>query len=137
MMDLTKSILISAAGMRAQGTRMRVVAENLANMNSIATTPGGDPYQRKFVTFGSELDKATGLMKVHVEDIERDQSDFRLRHDPSHPGADAAGYVKLPNVLMLVEMMDMREAQRSYEANVNVIDVTKSMIKRTVDLLKS
>lgn len=137
MMDLTKSILISAAGMRAQGTRMRVVAENLANVNSTSMTPGGDPYRRQVVTFSSELDRATGMTKVGIDAIKQDLSDFNLKFDPSHPAANEAGYVKLPNVKSLVEMMDMREAQRSYEANVNVIEVTKSMIKRTVDLLKS
>jgi flagellar basal-body rod protein FlgC len=137
MMDLTKSILISAAGMRAQGTRMRVVAENLANVNSTSMTPGGDPYRRQVVTFSSELDRATGMTKVGIDAIKQDLSDFELKFDPSHPAANEAGYVKLPNVKSLVEMMDMREAQRSYEANVNVIEVTKSMIKRTVDLLKS
>jgi flagellar basal-body rod protein FlgC len=137
MMDLTKSILISAAGMRAQGTRMRVVAENLANVNSTGSAPGEDPYRRQVVTFRSELDRATGVTKVRIDAIENDLSDFDLKYDPSHPAANDAGYVKLPNVRTLVEMMDMREAQRSYEANVNVIEVTKSMIKRTVDLLKS
>ncbi len=136
-MDISKTLLISAAGMRAQGTRMRVIAENLANVNSTALTPGGDPYRRQIVSFKDELDKAQGVSLVTVDKIDHDRSDFQIRYDPAHPAADEQGYVKLPNVNTLVELMDMREAHRSYEANVNVIESVKSMLKRTVDLLRT
>ncbi len=136
-MDLGKTVMISASGMRAQGTRMRVIAENLANANSTSQVPGGDPYRRQIVTFKSELDRASGVTTVNVDKVRTDQSAFNMRFDPAHPAADDDGYVKMPNVKTLVEMMDMREAQRSYEANVNVIEAVKSMVRRTVDLLRS
>lgn len=135
-MEMMKSMLIAAAGMRAQAERWRVIAENLANASSTATRPGEDPYRRRIPVFKAELDRATGTETVKVSSVVKDMSDFREQYMPGHPAADARGYVKMPNVSSLVEMMDMREAQRSYEANLSVIDNTRSMLARTVDLLK-
>jgi flagellar basal-body rod protein FlgC len=136
-MDLTKSLQVSFAGMNAQGTRLRVVAENLANAESTAQTPGGEPYRRKVVTFQSVLDKTTGATSVKVSRIMPGGGDFERRFDPGHPGADAEGYVLMPNVNPLLELMDMREAQRSYQANLDVIDAAKTMLSRTIDLLRA
>ena len=135
-MDLTKTIMISAAGMRAQGVRMRVIAENLANANSLPLSPGADPYRRKLVTFKNELDKEIGAHTVSIGRVIKEPGDFSKRFDPQHPGADKDGYVKLPNVKGMIELMDMREAQRSYEANINVIEAAKRMISRTIDVLR-
>jgi flagellar basal-body rod protein FlgC len=135
-MEIMKSMLIAASGMRAQAERFRVIAENLANVSSTATKPGEDPYRRKIPVFKAELDRATGAETIKVSSIVKDMSEFREQFMPGHPAADARGYVKMPNVSSLVEMMDMREAQRSYEANLSVIDNTRSMLARTVDLLK-
>lgn len=135
-MEMMKSMLIAAAGMRAQAERWRIIAENLANASSTATKPGEDPYRRKIPVFKAELDHATGVEMVKVSRVAKDMSDFREQYMPGHPAADAHGYVKMPNVNSLVEMMDMREAQRTYEANLSVIDNTRSMLARTVDLLK-
>ncbi len=135
-MDTMKSMLIAASGMRAQAERMRVIAENLANASSTASKPDGDPYRRQVPVFKAELDRASGVQKVRVKDVVHDMSDFREQYMPGHPAADERGYVKMPNVNSLVEMMDMREAQRAYEANLNVIDNTRTMVARTVDLLK-
>lgn len=135
-MDLLKALQISAAGMQAQGVRVRVIAENVANASSLAETPGGDPYRRKFVTFENLLDRELGVEKVQVKRIGVDPSPFGRRFDPQHPGADADGYVKTTNVKSLVEMMDLRQAQRSYQANLNVISTSKAMIQRTIDLLR-
>ena len=136
-MDLMKSIKISAAGMHVQGQRLKVIAENLANADSLSTEPGGDPYRRKVVTFQNMLDRKLGAELVKVKDIATDQSEFKKQFDKSHPAADEDGYVKLPNVNPLVELMDMREAQRSYEANLRIIDVSRSMLTRTIDLLRN
>jgi flagellar basal-body rod protein FlgC len=135
-MDTMKSMLIAASGMRAQAERMRVIAENLANASSTASKPDEDPYRRQVPVFKAELDRASGVQKVRVKDVVHDMSDFREQYMPGHPAADERGYVKVPNVNSLVEMMDMREAQRAYEANLNVIDNTRTMVARTVDLLK-
>ncbi|HNB26099.1 MAG TPA: flagellar basal body rod protein FlgC [Alphaproteobacteria bacterium] len=135
-MDLMQSLMISAAGMKVQGERLRVVAENLANADSVAETPGGDPYRRKTITFRNEMDRALGLETVQVDKVGADRSDFRLKYDPGNPAADAKGYVKLPNVNSLIEMTDMREAQRSYEANLRAIEVARTMLQRTIDLLR-
>jgi flagellar basal-body rod protein FlgC len=135
-MDLEKSLQASFAGMNAQGTRLRVIAENLANADSAAQTPGGEPYRRKVVTFKSVLDKTTGATTVKVARIVGGGGEFERRYDPSHPGADAEGYVLMPNVNPLLELMDMREAQRSYQANLDTIDAAKTMISRTIDLLR-
>ena len=135
-MPLEKSMIVSAAAMKAQGTRLRVIAENVANANSTAERPDGDPYRRKIVTFHNVLDRELGMRVVRVRGIRGDQSDFGLRFDPQHPAANTDGYVKTPNVNSLMEMTDMREAHRSYEANLNMIEVTKSMLSRTLDLLR-
>lgn len=135
-METMKSMLIAASGMRAQAERMRVIAENLANANSAASTPEEDPYRRQMPVFKTELDRVTGVPAVRVKGVVTDNSDFREQYMPGHPAADERGYVKMPNVNSLVEMMDMREAQRAYEANLSVIDNTRTMMARTVDLLK-
>jgi flagellar basal-body rod protein FlgC len=135
-MEMMKSMLIAASGLRAQSERWRVIAENLANASSTATKPGEDPYRRKVAVFQSELDAATRTETIRVKKIVKDMSAFREQYMPGHPAADARGYVKLPNVSSLIEMMDMREAQRAYEANLSVIDNTRTMLSRTVDLLR-
>lgn len=135
-MDLQKSMMISAAGLKAQSTRMRVIAENLANASSIASIPGGDPYRRKSVTFKNVMDRQAGVQTVQVGQIRVDKSELSKKYDPSHPGADEQGYVKQPNVSGLVEAMDMREAQRSYESNLSAIDASRNMMMNTIDLLK-
>ena len=135
-MDFLKSIAIAASGLRAQAGRMRVISENLANSDSTAQTPGSDPFRRKIATFRSEMDRALDAHTVGLGRVRNDPSDFRLKHEPGHPAADANGNVKYPNVNALIEMNDMREAQRSYEANINVIGATRRMIQRTLDILK-
>jgi len=136
MSELFKTMRISGAGMRTQGVRLRVISQNLANVNSLATEPGGKPYQRKVVTFKNELDRNLGLSKVTVANIRPDTSDFGKKFDPGHPAADADGYVLTPNVNGIIEMSDMREAQRTYEANLNVIKSSKSMISQAIDILR-
>ena len=136
MDDLLKTLRISAAAMKAQGTRLRVIAENIANADSLAQEPGRDPYRRKIVTFKNELDRRIGVRTVAIDKIKTDKSDFEKRFNPNHPAADADGYVLIPNVNTLIEMMDMKEAQRSYEANLNVIKSSKAMLQGTIDLLK-
>jgi flagellar basal-body rod protein FlgC len=135
-MEFVRSIMVAASGLRAQAGRMRVVAENLANANSTATTPGADPYRRRVPTFQSRFDRELGAQTVQLGRVEQDRSDFQLRLEPGHPAANAEGYVRYPNVNSLVETMDMREAQRSYEANLNVIGATRRMIQRTLDILR-
>ena len=135
-MDLMESLMISAAGMRAQGQRLRVVAENLANADSVSEVSGGDPYRRKTISFKNQLDRELGMETVQVSKVGEDPSDFRMKYDPGNPAADAKGYVKLPNVNSLIEMSDMREAQRSYEANLRAIEVARSMLQRTIDLIR-
>lgn len=136
-MDLSKLLRISAAGMDAQGTRMRTITENMANADALPTKPGEEPYRRKMVMFRSVLDRQLGMQTIHADRIVNDKTDAKLRFDPTHPAADEKGYVKAPNVNTLIEVMDMRQAQRSYEANLGVIEITKSMIARTIDILKS
>jgi flagellar basal-body rod protein FlgC len=125
---------VAVSALRAQQSRMRVIAENLANANSTAQTPGGDPYRRQTPIF--KPTKLAGAQGVTMSGVEPDQTAFRVEHNPGHPAADAEGYVKLPNVNGLVEALDMREAQRAYEANLNVIETSRSMQQRTLDLLK-
>jgi flagellar basal-body rod protein FlgC len=136
-MDFMKSLAIAASGLRAQAGRMRVISENIANADSTAQQPGGDPYRRKIPSFIAEVDRALGANVVALGRIRPDQTDFRTRYEPGHPAADARGYVKYPNVDSLVELTDMREAQRSYEANLNVIGATRRMIQRTLAILTS
>ena len=135
-MDLMKSIKIAAAGMRVQGTRLKVISENIANADSLSPVEGGDPYRRKVVTFENALNRELGTSLVRVRNIDVDSTEFRKNYQPGHPAADKDGYVRLPNVNALVEMMDMREAQRSYEANLRIIDVSKKLVARTIDLLR-
>ncbi|MEE2761449.1 MAG: flagellar basal body rod protein FlgC [Pseudomonadota bacterium] len=134
--ELIGSLRISAAGMRAQGTRLRVISENIANANSLPTDPGQDPYQRKLLTFRNRLDKEIGVETVEVKKVIADRSQFSRRFDPSHPAADAEGYVLAPNVNVLIEMMDMREAQRSYEANLSAMRSSRSMMQSTIRMLR-
>mgnify|MGYP002630566865 FL=1 len=136
MDDILKTIQISSAGMRVQGARLRVISENIANANSLAQDPNGKPYRRKMITFQNEFNKATGLRSVSVHKVSADPSAFGKQFNPNHPAADADGYVLTPNVNTLLEMTDMREAQRSYEANLNVIKASKSMLTNAIDLLR-
>ena len=136
-MDFLKSMQIAASGLRAQTGRMQVIAENVANADSTAQRPGGDPYRRKIPTFRSEMDRALEANTVTMGKIRPDPTDFRTKYEPGHPAADQNGYVKYPNVNSLIELNDMREAQRSYEANTNVITATRRMIQRTIDLLRA
>jgi flagellar basal-body rod protein FlgC len=135
--DFMRSMGIATSGLRAQAGRMRVISENIANADSTAPTAGGDPYQRKVPTFSSQLDRALDAQVVSLGRVARDTSAFRTKYEPNNPAADAAGNVKYPNVNSLVEMTDMRDAQRSYEANLNIIGATRRMIQRTLDILKS
>jgi flagellar basal-body rod protein FlgC len=135
-MDLEQAMQLAAKGMRAQGVRMRVISENLANAETTGKKAGEAPYRRQIVTFKNELDRASNTKEVSVDKIQPDNSDFVMKFDPSHPAADKNGYVKMPNVNPLVEMMDMREAQRSYEANLGVIEMSRSMLMKTIDLLR-
>ena len=135
-MDLLKSMKISASGMKAQGERMRIISENLANKDSIGATPDQDPYRRKVVTFANVLDREIDAQKVVVDKVTEDKSEFGSRFDPNHPAADDDGYVKVPNVNSLVEVMDMKETQRSYQANLGAIDASKKMIMQTLEILR-
>ena len=135
-MDLGSAMSLAASGMKVQAARLRVTAENLANAESTAATPGGDPSRRKTVSFADRRDAASGLDLVDIDRYGVDRSDFELRHEPGHPAADANGNVKYPNVNPLIELTDMREAQRSYEANLNALQLARQMIGRTLDLLR-
>ena len=135
--DFLKSLTIAASGLHAQLGRMRIITENIANADSTAQTAGGDPYRRKVPTFSSALDRTLDAQVVTLGRIRPDQSSFRIKHEPGNPAADASGNVKYPNVNAMVEMTDMRDAQRSYEANLNIISATRRMIQRTLDILKS
>ena len=135
-MELKSVMDVSASGLRAQSLRIRVIAENLANADSVANEPGGTPYARKIVNFQPDIDRDTGATGVRVAAIETDSSKFKSVYKPGTPGADAAGYVKMPNVNAMVEMTDIKAAQRSYEANLNAIEAAKNLTMRTIDLLK-
>lgn len=135
--DFARSMGIATSGLRAQAGRMRVISENIANADSTTPTSGGDPYRRKVPTFSSTLDHTLDANVVALGRVVPDATAFRIKHDPSNPAADAQGNVKFPNVNPLVEMTDMRDAQRSYEANLNIIHATRTMIQRTLDILKS
>ena len=135
-MDMDRALRISAAGMAAQSARLRVVAENLANRDSTGETPGADPYRRRTISFANQLDRATGTQTVNVSRIGQAPGEFPKRFDPSHPAADAQGYVKTPNIDSLIEVMDMREAQRSYSANLSVLEATRGMLTRTIEALR-
>lgn len=137
MDPLVASLKISASGLEAQSSRLRVVSENLANARSTGDTPGADPYRRKTISFAQELDRAAGAATVEVKKIGVDRSEFRTEYDPGNPAADPNGVVKYPNVNILVEMADMREANRSYEANLQSIRQARDLINSTIDLLRS
>ena len=136
-MDFLKSIMIAASGLRAQSGRMRVISENIANADSTSRTPGGNPYRRQIPSFKSSFDRELEAKTVKLGRILPDKSDFRTRFEPGHPAADANGYVKLPNVNTLIEMTDLQEAQRSYQANLNVVSATRSMVTKTLEILKA
>jgi flagellar basal-body rod protein FlgC len=135
-MDFTTSMSVSASGLKAQGERMKTISENIANANSTAATAGGDPYRRKIPTMKDQFDRELGATVVETGKPVEDQSAFRLQYDPGNPVADANGYVKLPNVNSLVEIMDMRDAQRAYEANLTTMDAAKTMLMHTIALLQ-
>jgi flagellar basal-body rod protein FlgC len=136
-MDFMRSIMIAATGLRAQSSRMRVISENIANANSTAQTANGDPYRRRVPTFNTNFDRELQATVVSMGNVRTDQSAFTVRNEPGHPAADQAGNVKYPNVNALIETVDMREAQRSYEANLNVISATRRMIQRTIEILRA
>ncbi len=136
-MEFNKTMGIAAAGLAAQNTRIRVIAENMANADSVANEPGGEPYRRKVVVFDNSFDRELQATMVEVDRVLEDRNtSFGRRFDPNHPGADDQGYVLTPNVTGLVEMMDLRQAQRSYEANLRVIESARSMVSRTIELLR-
>jgi flagellar basal-body rod protein FlgC len=128
------AMAVAASALKAQQARMRVIAENMANVDSTSRTPGGDPYRRKIPVFSAH--EVDGVDGVEMTKVEPDATAFKTAYEPGHPGADANGYVKLPNVDSLVEAMDMRDAQRAYEANLNVIETSRAMQSRTLDILK-
>jgi flagellar basal-body rod protein FlgC len=135
-MDLTQAMHVAASGMKVQGARMRILAQNLANADSAPVSPGAMPYRRQTITFENALDRQLGVERVRVARTDLDRSPFPSRHMPGHPAADADGYLLMPNVDPLLEMMDLREAQRSFEANLNALTLARSMIQRTLDLLR-
>ena len=134
--QLKSSFFIGASGMRAQSERIKVLAQNIANTSSTALTPDGDPYRRKTITFANILDKEHNIERVRVQSIGEDQSDFKLKYEPTHPAANEDGYVKYPNVNGLLEITDMQEAQRAYTANMNVLNMTRQMINRTIQMIQ-
>lgn len=134
---LSTALKVASTGLNAQSQRLRVVSENLANAQSTGDTPGADPYRRKTISFAAELDKATGGSTVDVLKVDRDPSDFPLEYLPGHEAADANGYVKMPNVNPIIEMADVSEANRSYQANLQVIKQARNLISMTIDLMRN
>jgi flagellar basal-body rod protein FlgC len=134
--DLNASLPVSAAGMEAQMARIKVIAENLANQNTTGSSPGAEAYRRRTITFQNRLDKELGVETVSVKSVGTDKSDLPLRYEPGNPAANKDGYVKTPNVNSFIELMDMRDAEQSYSANLNVASTTRTMLTRTLDLLK-
>lgn len=134
---LQTTLRIGASGLQAQSLRLRVIAENMANAHSTGRTPGSDPYTRKVISFESQVDEAASANMVRVAAVERHRAPYRVEHMPGHPAADAQGYVRLPNVDLIVEAADMREANRSYEANLQAIRQAREMISMTIDMLRS
>lgn len=134
--DLSISADIAASGMKAQAERLKVISQNMANVDSVSAEPGGEPYRRQVVSFQNYVDQETGAQKVRVDKIVKDMSPFEKKYDPNHPAADAQGYVSLPNVNTLVEMMDMKEAQRVYDANLNMLKTAREMNSSVLDILK-
>lgn len=138
MSDIMNAMQISAMGMKAQGARIRVISENVANAQTTGNSPGADPYTRQQISFENVLDKELGVKLVEVKDISEDRSKpYPLEYMPDHPAANEEGYVKMPNVKSMIEVMDVREAQRSYEANLGMIEQSRTMLLRTIDLLKN
>ena len=135
-MDLTDAVQVSASGLRAQSLRMRVIAENLANADSVSASPGGDPYRRRVASFSADVDRANGTNGVKIRSVDADKTAFQRAYQPGSPAADAKGYVLMPNVNPMIEAADMKAAQRAYEANLNAIEAAKSLTMRTIDLLK-
>ncbi len=135
-MDLSKTLHIASAGMQAQGTRLRLIAENLANTDSVGQRPGDDPYRRQTIHFENALNRELGINQVKVSRLDHDQSDFGRKFEPGHPAADEEGYILTPNVNGLIEMADMREAQRSYESNLKIIESSRDMLQQTVGILR-
>lgn len=135
-MELINAMNVSVSGLKAQGTRIRVISENIANANTEANAPGEDPYARKTISFKNVLDRETGVTRVQVDEITSNRDNFGLRFDPDHPGADENGYVRTTNIQPLLELNDVREAQRSYEANINMVEISRGMLSRTVELLR-
>lgn len=136
--EIYNALKISAMGMRAQGARVRMLTENIANADTTGQTPGADPYRRQIITFKNEMDRKLGVDVVKVDKVGQDyKTPFPVKYMPGHPAADVNGYVKMPNENMLIELMDVKEAQRSYEANLGMIDQARSMISRTIDLLRA
>jgi flagellar basal-body rod protein FlgC len=136
-MDLLKSLSIASAGLKAQAGRMRIISENIANADSLPSRPGEEPYRRKIPTFRNAFDRDLEANVLSIDRVKKDQSAFERRYQPGHPAADANGYVDAPNVSSLIETMDLREAQRSYEANLNVVSATRRMLQRTLDILRA
>lgn len=134
--ELTDVFAISGSALKAQDERMKIIAENIANSNTTGSSPGAKPYQRKIITFKNEFDKALGAYKVQVGKVQTDPAQFQKKYDPSHPAADKDGYVLTPNVNPMIEMMDMTEANRSYQANLNTIDAARGMVLSTIGLLQ-
>ena len=136
-MDFSKSLTIAASGLKAQSGRMRIIAENIANADSAPQSAAAEPYRRKIPTFTSHLDRDTGASLVETGRVRRDPTAFRSKYDPGNPAADEKGAVRMPNVNSLIENMDMREAQRSYEANLNMVTATRRMVAKTLEILKA
>jgi len=137
MSELFDAMTIATHGMRAQGTRIRVISENVSNANTAATTPGADPYTRQIISFKNEYDREMGRDRITVDKVEKVQNEpFPIKYMPDHPGADESGHVKMPNVNPLIEAMDMREAQRTYEANLGMVEQSRTMFLQTIDLLR-
>jgi flagellar basal-body rod protein FlgC len=135
-MDLLNTMKVSASGMKVQSDRLRVVSENIANADSTGDSPGAAPYRRKTISFKNRLDREIGADLVEVNKIDTDKSKFIDRYDPTHPAANAEGYVMRPNVNPIIEMMDMREARRGYEANLNVIESSKNMLSQGINIIR-
>ncbi|UMM64811.1 flagellar basal body rod protein FlgC [Aristophania vespae] len=135
-MDFSNIIGISANGMQSQAARLRIAAENLANSDTTGSAPGADPYRRKTITFKEELDRKSGVSSVKVKEIGYDKSDFQMHYDPAHPAANAQGYVKMPNVNPMIEIMDSHDAQHAYEANLNTMQISRSMLTRAINIMK-
>jgi flagellar basal-body rod protein FlgC len=136
MDPLSTALKVASSGLTAQSERLRVVSENLANAQSTGRTPGSDPYRRKTISFSAEIDRPSGVATVEVANIGRDQSDFPIEYQPGNEAANDAGYVKMPNVNVLIEMADMREANRSYEADLQVVKQARELISMTIDLMR-